>query len=88
MKAKGQSRVPVRMESATSFKGQYLRHMRTDEIFYCTDAGREGITVYQAEGFGGAWGGDEILITWRAIQPLYAIMVHVADIDTKPGQVH
>jgi len=86
MKQQGDSRVPVIVEDRKVFKGQYLRHMRTDEIFYCTDIGRDGITCYQAEGFSGQWGGPQIFITWKAVKALYSIMVHVCDIETKPGE--
>lgn len=86
MNEQGSSRVPVVVQDRAAFKGHYIRNMRDNRIYYCTDVGRDGITVHRAAGFGGEWGGDEILITWRAVKALYALMVHVADIDAKGAQ--
>jgi hypothetical protein len=77
----GDSRVPVWVEAGTGFKKQYLRNMKDDQIYYCTDVGSDGVTVHQAEGFGGSWGGPEILLTWRLVKARYALMVHVSDIE-------
>lgn len=79
----GDSRLHVRVEAPSGFKGQYLRNMRDNQIYFCTDVGSDGVTVHQAEGFGGSWGGPEILLTWRLVKARYALMVHVADIETK-----
>ncbi len=74
---------PVVVEDPKALVGQYIRQRKTQEIFKITEVGREGITCYQAEGFGGGIGGPEILLTWRLFRAMYRLMVHVSDIDVK-----
>lgn len=73
------------VEDLDTLKGQYLRNTRDRRIYQITDVGREGVTVFEVERFGDqAYPyGDEILLTWRLVKRLYAIMVHAGEIDTK-----
>jgi hypothetical protein len=82
------AQMPVTIEDRKALVGQYIRHRNSDEIFKITEIGRDGVIAYQAEGFGGPTGGDKYLITWNSLKYKHLIMVHVADIDTKPGELH
>lgn len=77
---------PVEVQDRKALIGQYIRQRKTGEIFKILDVGDEGLTVYQAEGFGGGTGGPEILLTWKAFTWMYRIMVHISDIDVKGDQ--
>lgn len=77
---------PVQVEDRQALKGQYIRQRKTGVIFKILDVGDEGVTAYQAEGFGGDTFGPENLITWKALAFIYRIMVHVSDIDVKGDQ--
>lgn len=76
---------PVIIEDPAALVGQYIRHRRSLDIFKITEIGQAGVTAYQAEGFGGPTGGPEILITWKSLKYMHLIMVHVADVNVKPG---
>lgn len=71
------------VEDRDKLKGQYLRNTRDQRIYLIADVGREGVTVFEAETFGGQGSGDEILLTWRLVKRIYAIMVHAGEIDAK-----
>lgn len=77
---------PVEVQDRRQLIGQYIRQRKTQEIYRITDVGDAGVTCYRAEGFGGAWGGEEHMLTWRLFTAMYRIMVHVADIDVKGDQ--
>ena len=74
---------PVVVQHPTALKGLYLRHTRDQTVWKVTDVGREGLTVYQADCYGGETYGAETLLTWRLAKKIYAVMVHVAEIDAK-----
>ncbi len=80
--------IPAKVEHAEDLKGQYIKNSRDQRVYKVMDVGEQGLTLFEAEGFGGQTFGDEILLTWRAFKAIYLIMVHLADIDTKPGDVH
>ena len=73
----------VVVEDVDCLKGQYLRHRREGTVWKITDVGREGVTTYQAEGYGLDPFGPETLITWRCFAALYLIMVHAGEIDVQ-----
>lgn len=71
------------IQDLESFKGQYLRHTREQTVWKVIDVGRKGVTTFQVTHYGGETFGAETLITWRAVQAIYAIMVHAGEIDVK-----
>ena len=73
----------VVVEDVDCLKGQYLRHKREGTVWKVVDVGRQGVTVYQAEHYGGETGGPETAITWRCFAALYLIMVHAGEIDVQ-----
>lgn len=74
---------PVVVEDLQSLKGQYLRNTRDQGMYKVLEVGRQGVTAYQVTHYGGDPFGPEILITWRAVKAIYAIMVHAGEIDEK-----
>lgn len=78
----------VTVKDRDALKGQYIRHNDTGEIFKIFEIGREGVTAYQAEGFGAPVipGGVEYLITWPSLKFKHRIMTHVADVEA-PGHL-
>ena len=78
--------MPARFDDFTKMAGQYIRHNDSGEIYKIAEVGRDGVTAYRAEGFGGPAGGQEFLITWASLRHKHTFMVHVADIETKPGE--
>ncbi len=81
------AQMPVTIEDRKALVGQYIRHRDDDTIFKITEIGPDGVIAYQAEIFGGNTLGEQHLITWASLKYKHLIMVHVADIDTKPGEV-
>lgn len=71
------------VEDKTAFEHQYLRNSRDNRIYKVLAVGTAGVTVMEAEGYGGNVYGEEICLTWRLVKAIYVIMVHVAEIDTK-----
>jgi hypothetical protein len=76
----------VTIEDRKALVGQYIRHRKSDGIFKITEIGPDGVIAYQADGFGGPHGGEQHLITWASLKYAHLIMVHVADVETKPGE--
>lgn len=81
------SELPVKVENLADLSGQYLKNTRDDRVYKITDVGREGVTVYEAHGYGGETGGPEITLTWRLVKTIYVLLVHAAEIDVKANQV-
>ena len=83
------AQVAVIIESREGLIGQYIRHADTDEIFKITEVGRQGVTAYRADGFGGpvSKASQEYLITWASLKYKHRIMTHVADVKTRPDQL-
>ena len=76
--------LPARVESIDALKGQYIRQVRTQQVFLITDVGREGLTANRVADYGDKLPLEpECTITWRAVRRLYRLMVHVGEIDTK-----
>lgn len=86
----GPAEIPVVIENRDALIGQYCRHVDGGEIYKITEVGREGVTAFQAEGFGGpvSTSSDQFLITWASLKYKHRIMVHVADVETKPHQLN
>jgi hypothetical protein len=82
------AQLPVKIEDRAALVGQYVRHRDSLEIFLITEVGRDGVTTYQVEGFGASIGynSDQVFLTWNSLKYKHLIMVHVADVDTKPGE--
>lgn len=74
---------PVVVQHPNALKGQYMRNTRDQTVWKVTDVGREGLTVYQVACYGGDTFGPETTLTWRLAKKIYAVMVHVAEIDAK-----
>ncbi len=77
----------ARVEDRAALKGQYIRHNDNGEVYKIVDVGLAGVTCYRADGFGGPAGGEEYMITWSSLKYKHKILVHVADIETKPGDL-
>lgn len=77
----------AKVEDRAALKGQYIRHVDSGDVFKIHDVGLAGVTCYQAEGFLGPTGGQEFLITWSSLKYKHKILVHVADVKTKPGDL-
>lgn len=77
--------LPVTIEDRNALIGQYIRHTDSSEIFKITEVGREGVTAYQVESFGGPVipSTTQFMITWPSLKYKHRLMVHVADIDAK-----
>lgn len=73
----------VVVEDVEALKGQYLRHSRESTVWKIVAVGREGVTTFQVEHYGGDTFGPETCITWRCFTALYLIMVHAGEIDVK-----
>lgn len=85
----GESRpaqMPVAIEDQRAMIGQYIRHIDSEEIFKITEVGREGVTAYHAEGFGGPVSlmSAQFMITWASLKYKHRFMVHAATVDVKP----
>lgn len=79
--------MPARFDDYTKMKGLYIRHNDSAEIYKITEVGSAGVTCYRADGFGGSTGGEQYLITWNSLKYKHTFMVHVADVETKPGDL-
>lgn len=81
--------IAVRIEDRAALIGQYLRHVDSGEIYKITEAGQEGVTAYQVEGFGAPVSKHSTcyLITWTSLKHKHRIMVHVADIAANADQI-
>ena len=77
----------VKVEDRKAMVGQYIRHNQSKLIYKIMQAGRNGVTALQAEGFGGLTFGENVFITWRSLKYAHKFMVHVSDIDVKGGQL-
>ena len=87
----GESRpaqMPVTINDRDGLKGQYIRHVDSDEKFLIVEVGREGVEARQVEGFGASVlpGSPEYMITWNSLKYKHKLMVHIADVALKPGQ--
>lgn len=74
---------PVKIEDLNALKGHYLRHSREGTIWKVSDCGKQGVTTYQAEYFGGNTFGPETCLTWGLVMAMYNVMVHAGEIDAK-----
>lgn len=75
--------IPVSVPDKAAFQAQYLRNSRDNRIYKVLEVGVAGVTVKEAEAFGGQVYGEEMCLTWRLVKAIYVLMVHAADIDTK-----
>jgi len=76
------AQVLMTVEDWSKFKGQYIRHNDTKEIFKILEVGSEGVTCYQVAHFGADpdMDGQEYLVTWPSLQYKHRVMVHVSDV--------
>ena len=71
----------AKVTNLQDLRGQFIKNQRDGTVYQIEAVGRMGVTAYEIGPDGQPIKGVENVITWRAMQKLYTILVSTEDLN-------